>query len=86
MRVRGSLRCCGVACGDVLLVLRKGLLGLWESCRMEMERGRRVFGVLVTLRVSCAGLCARDACAERGTRAGDASRLGALSSHAAAPP
>ena len=53
---------------------------------MEMERGRRVFGVLVTLRVSCAGLCARDACAERGTRAGDASRLGALSSHAAAPP
>ena len=81
MRVRGNVRRCGGVCGDVLLVLRKGLLGLWELCRLEMECGRRVFGVLATLCVSCVGPCAWDACAERGTRAGDASRLGALCSH-----
>ena len=63
------------------MVLRKGLLGLWELCRMEMERGHRLFGVPATLCVSCAGLCARDACAKRGARAGDASRLGTLCSH-----
>ena len=63
-----------------MLLLRKGLLGFWELCRMEMECGHRVFGVLATLCVSCAGPCAWDACVERGTRAGDASRLGTLCS------
>ena len=53
---------------------------------MEMECGRRVFGVPATLCVSCAGLCAWDVCAKRGTRARDAQRLGALCSHCCGPP
>lgn len=86
VRVRGKVLRRGGVSGDVLLVLRKGLLVLWALCRMGVQREHRVFGVLATLCISRAGLCAWDAWAEHGTRAGDAPRLGTLCSMACSPP